>query len=52
VSSYDYDLEKLGKLKVQDYKTPFFFVLTAYNSLEKYTDFDIGNNPYIDIQMN
>ena len=52
MSSYDYDLEELGTLKVQNYISPFFFVLTAVNNLQEYKDFDIANNPYIQIQMN
>jgi hypothetical protein len=48
-SSLESDLEK-KKLSFNDYNLPFLYVLTLYN--EMYDDFDIEDNPYIQVQAN
>ena len=35
---------------MKDYKVPILYVLSLRNSL--YEDFDIGDNPYIDVHAN
>jgi hypothetical protein len=50
VSTYERDLEKLGTINVDDYKTPFIYVLSMYN--KHHPDFDIEDNRYVEIQAN
>jgi hypothetical protein len=50
VSTYERDLGTLGKINVDDYKTPFVYVLSMYN--KHHPDFDIEDNRYVEIQAN
>ena len=50
VSSYDYNLADVGQIGLNEYQEKFLYVFSVYNEL--YEEFDISDNPYIEVHAN